>query len=94
MSTYLKNAVTLELDAEARVGCGMCEIVCPHGVFVVEGGKARMVDRDACMECGVCARNCPVAAIAVAAGVGCANRELRIALGGSASCGGDFCCGD
>ena len=73
---YLANVVTLELDVEKCVGCGMCPEVCPHAVFVVEGPKARIVDRDACMECGACARNCPVEAISVQSGVGCATGVL------------------
>ena len=48
---YLADVVTLELDAEKCTGCGMCLQVCPHGVFVVEDGKAAIVDRDACIEC-------------------------------------------
>jgi len=83
MLRYLANVVTLELDAAVCVGCGMCETVCPHGVFAVEERKARILDRDACMECGACARNCPVEAIRVRAGVGCAAAVLS---------GGD-CCG-
>ena len=71
--SYLKNVATLELQASRCVGCGRCEEVCPHQVFVVEGKLAAIRDRDACMECGACARNCPVSAISVDAGVGCAS---------------------
>lgn len=69
---YLGNVVTLALDGGRCNGCGMCSIVCPHAVFTVEGGRARIADRDACMECGACARNCSRSAISVRAGVGCA----------------------
>ena len=62
---YLENVVTLRLDAASCVGCGRCVEVCPHAVFTVESGKARIRERDACMECGACARNCPSGAIAV-----------------------------
>ncbi|GAB4282329.1 MAG: mercury methylation ferredoxin HgcB [Deferrisomatales bacterium] len=80
---YLDDVVTLTLDAEACVGCGMCETVCPHGVFAVEGKKAAIRDRDRCMECGACARNCPVEAISVEAGVGCATAIIYSWLTGN-----------
>lgn len=69
---YLKNVVTLQHDVEQCTGCGMCLNVCPHRVFVPDGGKVRIADRDKCMECGACARNCPFDAIEVEEGVGCA----------------------
>jgi len=81
--TYLKNVVTLELNADKCIGCGMCEIVCPHRVFGIEARKAVMRDKDACMECGACALNCPVQAITVESGVGCAEAIIRGALTGS-----------
>ena len=61
---YLPGVTTLRLDEAACVGCGMCEIVCPHGVFSLHSHKARIDDLDGCMECGACARNCPTEAIA------------------------------
>jgi len=74
---YLNNVTTLKLDAEKCIGCGMCEIVCPHTVFTLENPKARIVDRDACMECGACAENCPAAAISVTPGVGCVSYIIQ-----------------
>jgi ferredoxin len=86
---YLKDVVTLNLNAEQCFGCGMCLEVCPHGVLVRDDGKIRIRDRDACMECGACARNCPADALQVRSGVGCAAAVINAALGRkSSSC----CC--
>lgn len=85
---YLKDVVTLQLNAEKCIGCGLCALVCPHGVFVRENGGVRMTFRDACMECGACARNCPADAIRVQAGVGCAQAVLNNMVGRS----GEGCC--
>ena len=80
--SYLKDVVTLELDRSACIGCGLCIEVCPHQVFLLGEGKARMAERDACMECGACALNCPVRAIRVDAGVGCASGMINEWLSG------------
>jgi ferredoxin len=86
---YLKDVVTLFLNKEKCVGCGMCAVVCPHEVFRLHNGKAAIVDRDACMECGACATNCPAEAVTVQIGVGCAAALINAALGrNSSSC----CC--
>lgn len=92
---YLKNVVSLRFDQEACVGCGRCLEVCPHAVFVLEGGRCKIVDRDACMECGACARNCPVEALWVRNGVGCATGILNAVLGVKSGCCGEeqSCCG-
>ncbi len=95
---YLADVVTLELDAEKCTGCRVCTEVCPHGVFVVEDRKAKIVDRDACIECGACALNCPEVALSVEAGVGCANAVIMGMLRGTGptcDCGcsdGPSCC--
>jgi ferredoxin len=86
---YLRDVVTLRLDEEKCVGCGMCLSVCPHAVLRQTNGRVEIGDRDACMECGACAQNCPVEALSVRAGVGCAAAVINSALGRkSASC----CC--
>jgi NAD-dependent dihydropyrimidine dehydrogenase PreA subunit len=78
---YLKDVVTLGIDPEKCSGCGMCRIVCPHGIFEISGRKASIVDRDSCMECGACARNCPEKALYVRTGVGCAVAVINSMLG-------------
>ncbi len=82
---YIDGVATLQLDEAACVGCRMCEKVCPHGVFAVDQGKARILDRDVCMECGACARNCPSDALSVNPGVGCAANVIQSWIGGSKS---------
>jgi NAD-dependent dihydropyrimidine dehydrogenase PreA subunit len=87
---YLKNVVTLELNKEKCIGCGMCLEVCPHHVFQMDSKKAQIQNRDGCMECGACSRNCPVGAITVRAGVGCAYAIVKGKLTGtepSCDCG-------
>jgi NAD-dependent dihydropyrimidine dehydrogenase PreA subunit len=78
---YLRDVVTLRLDEERCVGCGMCLLVCPHAVLSLTNGKIAIVNRDACMECGACAQNCPVEALHVQSGVGCAAAVINSMLG-------------
>ncbi len=91
---YLPGVTTLRLDDNACVGCGMCEIVCPHRVFLMHQKKARIHDVDGCMECGACAKNCPTEAIQVSPGVGCAAYIIQTWIKGknAAACGGAQCC--
>ena len=91
---YLPNVSTLKLDESVCVGCGSCTQVCPHGVFEVNGHKARIVDFNGCMECGACMNNCPAAAINLHPGVGCAEYIIRSWFKGKdgASCGTEVCC--
>jgi ferredoxin len=85
---YLENVVTLAYDPGKCTGCGMCVAVCPHAVFVMEGKKAAITDKDLCMECGACLRNCPFEAISVRPGVGCAYALMMSQLKGrEISCG-------
>jgi NAD-dependent dihydropyrimidine dehydrogenase PreA subunit len=85
---YLEDVTTLQLDTEKCIGCKKCTEVCPHGVFIVADGKAKIMDRSACMECGACGKNCPVDAISVNSGVGCAAGIIFGALKGTeATCG-------
>jgi NAD-dependent dihydropyrimidine dehydrogenase PreA subunit len=69
---YLRNVVSLHIDSALCTGCGLCVEVCPRGVLLMEGGLARITDRDLCIECGACALNCAFDAIRAGRGVGCA----------------------
>jgi len=85
---------TLKYDPDLCINCGMCSMVCPHGVFAPDDRVAQLVRPEACMECGACQRNCPTDAIAVDSGVGCAAAMIRAALTGQkeATCGDSSCC--
>ena len=84
---YLKNVVTLELDVDKCIGCGLCATVCPHRVFEMKEKKAAIVDANVCMECGACGLNCSVEAINVKSGVGCAVAVFKgMFSGGQVSC--------
>ena len=87
---YLEGVTSIRLDQGLCIGCGVCEIVCPHAVFELTEGLAAIRDRDVCMECGACALNCETGAIFVESGVGCAAAVFNAALGRSDSC----CCVD
>lgn len=88
-STIRNDLNTLEYDPALCANCGLCSIVCPHGVFADGEREAWLVRAEACMECGACQRNCPTGAIAVDSGVGCAAAMIRAALTGKkeATCG-------
>lgn len=81
---YLLNVSTLRHYPDKCTGCAMCVEVCPHGVFEMDGRKARVTDKDLCMECGACAKNCAFGAITVNAGVGCAAAVINGLISGSA----------
>ncbi|MFC1811110.1 mercury methylation ferredoxin HgcB [Thermodesulfobacteriota bacterium] len=91
---YLSDVSTLIMDTESCVGCGMCEIVCPHGVLKLENRKAQIIDLDGCIECGACTTNCPSGALSVTPGVGCAAYIIQTWIKGkeAASCGEVECC--
>jgi NAD-dependent dihydropyrimidine dehydrogenase PreA subunit len=77
-NAYMSN--TLQYHSDLCINCGMCSVVCPHGVFAPGDDAAQLARREACMECGACQLNCPVEAITVESGVGCATAMIRAAL--------------
>jgi ferredoxin len=76
------TANTLRYDDNRCLNCGMCAIVCPHGVFAPGEGVAVLARPAECMECGACQRNCPTGAIQVESGTGCASAMIWAALRG------------
>lgn len=88
---YLEGVASLAYDPDKCVGCGHCTTICPHGVFELDAGKARIVDFEACMECGACAMNCSPAAISVTPSVGCASYIIQTWLPWAKSSGGGCC---
>ena len=84
---------TLRYSPDRCVNCGMCVVVCPHGVFAPGEQVVELVAAESCMECGACQLNCPAAAIEVESGVGCAAAMIQAALRGrpldEATCGDD-----
>ena len=86
---YMLSGDSLTLDPSLCNGCGRCEEVCPHAVFIVANRKAAVAARGNCMQCGACRMNCPVGSIAVTTGVGCAAAivgSLRKGKADSPSC--------
>ena len=81
---YLSDVSTLKLNEPLCIGCGSCDLVCPHGVFSMNDHKARIIDLDGCMECGACMNNCPVSAINLTPGVGCAAYIIKAWRNGKA----------
>lgn len=61
----LQQEITLKLDHERCVGCGMCLMVCPHPVLKLRDGLPWIEDSDACIKCGACVKNCPGGAFSV-----------------------------
>jgi NAD-dependent dihydropyrimidine dehydrogenase PreA subunit len=84
------TANTLQYDSSLCTGCKICQIVCPHAVFEIADGTARLARPEDCMECGACQLNCPKGAINVDSGVGCAYAMFLSALTGrkEITCGG------
>jgi NTE family protein len=62
-----RDYVSVRIDRDACIGCGMCEMVCETDAFsaMVGGGKAtvRKVSNYECTRDHACARNCPTSAI-------------------------------
>ncbi len=67
----------ISITTEACTGCSMCLKVCPHGVWVIQEGKATLGSPERCIECGACQLNCHDGAISVTKGTGCLVEIIR-----------------
>ena len=55
-----------KIDEKVCVGCGICEMICPGDVIVMnDSGKARIGYPQDCWTCFSCELSCPVKAIDV-----------------------------
>jgi ferredoxin len=62
-----RDHVSIRIDANACIGCGLCEMVCETEAYWARGAKAE-VRKPANYECTrdhACARNCPTDAISL-----------------------------
>jgi len=62
-----RDFVSIHLDPERCIGCGMCEMVCETEAFWAQGEKAtvRKLSNYECTRDHACARNCPTDAISL-----------------------------
>ncbi len=57
------NIPEISVNTELCIGCRLCFQICPKGVFTIEDGKAKVLDRTDCIECAACYSRCPAGAI-------------------------------
>lgn len=60
-----RDFVSIRIDSEACIGCGICEMVCETDAFWARGAKAtvRKLSNYECTRDHACQRNCPTGAI-------------------------------
>ena len=62
-----RDYVSVRIDSDACIGCGLCEAVCETDAFVAKGERAtvRKLSNYECTRDHACARNCPTDAISL-----------------------------
>ena len=58
---------SMEVDETKCSGCGNCVNSCGEGVFVLENGKAKVINQDNCRNSADCLPKCPQGAISLSA---------------------------
>ncbi|HBU70492.1 MAG TPA: ferredoxin [Elusimicrobia bacterium] len=63
----MNGSVTVAIDREACVGCGVCVAMCPQNILYIDGksGKCEVTDHSKCDRLAGCERVCPVEAIKI-----------------------------
>ncbi|MCW4019719.1 MAG: 4Fe-4S binding protein [Candidatus Bathyarchaeota archaeon] len=54
----------LEVDVDACIGCGECQMSCFYDAIKLKNGNAQL-DQDKCAVCGMCLEKCPTDAISL-----------------------------
>lgn len=62
----MDRTVTLKIDKDLCIGCGLCVRVCPKDVIEIKDDKAQIVGKES-LNCDHCAAVCPEGAITVGA---------------------------
>lgn len=60
------EGIGMEVDLDACIRCGVCEMACPHdAVEVTNSGSRDITVFETCIDCGICVEPCPVDAIEI-----------------------------
>ncbi len=54
-----RNLITVRIEPETCVGCGLCVEVCPLGAITGESKSPHRIDTAVCTRCGACRNICP-----------------------------------
>ncbi|RLG42187.1 MAG: hypothetical protein DRO05_01995 [Thermoproteota archaeon] len=67
MCAQEEHGVSIVVDIERCIGCGLCEKLCPAGIYKLESNKTRIKEErlSYCFVCRACEVSCPVQAIVV-----------------------------